>query len=766
MLKRRFFSILLCSACFFCHIQTGFSQSFLEPIPFNRATDLNPRVYQSNDTIWIFSGICKTLRITMLTGADALPYLGMSSVQPKKAPGLVIHGNVQYDFSYRSLVDTPFAQKDFAQHSIQTTMDILIRDQYPLRVTLSTRRSNSSYFENITDINVQFNRSDLLNTVKNRLRERVNDFATVDELSALERKYMQKIGELGQIRNWLNNPARMQEIIEAKEAAASRAVSERLSTVTNRPDIRSIAGAQLDSIQETNKKELQAGQDVKAMSLYDRKKEELDSVADEIKKIQQQIGDVKKSIQDSIARVKQEISRLKDPSEIRDFIRKNNLDPKELPSGWGILSAIHTVGIGRSWVDYSELTVKNISLTGLNIEMNPSKLYFAFAAGRVNYRFRDFVVKNNNQSKQSLVMVRAGLGQKEGNNLILTYYDGKRNRFNSYGNSTAATNLERVVGLSLESRVQLDPNNFLVFEVARSSFTDRFSPVPGEPQLLKKVFNLKNRSNEAYNVRVSSYWPKSDTRINGYYRNMGRHFQSFNLLPVDINQEAYQVKVEQAFWKRKLLVEVGIRKNDFNNLYINPASASKTLFKSIQASLRIKKWPFISVGYFPSSQLTVVDNNVIVENQYNTLNLLVSHNYNAGGINMNSNAVFLRFFNKGTDTGFIYYNASSLILNHYIFLKGLQLQSGVTLTNQENVRLIVWEQSGSLQVRHWLTLNGSGKYNRLNGEKTMWGGSAGIGVIIKHVGTIQASYDKSYLPGTQRDLLPVDMGRVTYYRVF
>jgi hypothetical protein len=94
------------------------------------------------------------------------------------------------------------------------------------------------------------------------------------------------------------------------------------------------------------------------------------------------------------------------------------------------------------------------------------------------------------------------------------------------------------------------------------------------------------------------------------------------------------------------------------------------------------------------------------------------------------------------------------------------LQTGLTVTTQENLRLVVWEQSASLQVRHWLTLNGSGKYNRLNADKTMWGGSAGMGVILKHFGTIQASYDKSYLPGTQRDLLPVDMGRITYYRVF
>jgi len=53
------------------------------------------------------------------------------------------------------------------------------------------------------------------------------------------------------------------------------------------------------------------------------------------------------------------------------------INPKRLA-----LSAINNIGIGRTWVDYSELTVKNISLTGINAELNPSKFYVAFAAGK------------------------------------------------------------------------------------------------------------------------------------------------------------------------------------------------------------------------------------------------------------------------------------------------------------------------------------------------------------------------------------------------
>src|SRR5258705_13536520 len=126
---------------------------------------------------------------------------------------------------------------------------------------------------------------------------------------------------------------------------------------------------------------------------------------------------------------------------------------------------------------------------------------------------------------------------------------------------------------------------------------------------------------------------------------MGEHFQSFNLQPVNVEQVAYQFRIQQSFWKRKLNIEAGIRKNDFNSPYINPGLTSKTVFKSIQATLRIPKYPFVSVGYYPSSQLTVLNNNVIVENQYNTFSAVLSHAYRIKNLSMNSNLVFLKFYN-------------------------------------------------------------------------------------------------------------------------
>lgn len=755
---------------------------------------INPHTYKSNDSVWIYSGICKTLKTTILTGNKAVPFLNKENLSHPSF--LKVHGNIQYDFTYRSLLDTPFSQKDFAQHSVQVAFDFIIRDKYPVRMTVLSRRSNSPYFDDITDVNLQFNQAVFLSQLKSQLNTKLPDVMSKIKLTEIETLYQQKKWEIEALQGWISHPARLQEIIESKEAEAARRIMTAGRALSDSQgisipkEISQIPGHQflqkkVFAAAEQKVKKWKDSLEIKADSLlaekksqkdsllnedmltkYRQKKDELDKALSELKKYEGKIKAVKGAVQDSMNMLKQELAQIKDPARLKAFIRQHQLDAKELPKGWQALAVINNIGIGRTWVDYSELTVKNISLTGINAELSPSKFYVAFAAGKVNYRFRDFVIRNNDRPKQALYLVRAGVGKKEGNNLIFTWYDGKRSMLNSFGSTLAPVSLERVIGMSVQGRMQLDANNYIILESAKSSFHN--TATVGQPSdgLVKKVWNFKDRSNEAYSIRMYSYWPGTNTRISGYYRKMGEHFQSFNLQPVNVNQAAYQFKVQQSLWKRKLSIEAAIRKNDFSNPYINPGLSSKTVFKSLLATLRIPKYPFVSVGYYPSSQLTVLNNNVIVENQYNTLSTVVSHAYRLKSISMSSSVVFLKFYNSGADTGFIYYNASSMTINQFIFLRKLQLQTSLTITSQQDLKVVTLEQSASYQLRDWLTLNGGLKYNKVNSEQTLWGAAAGLGVMIQHIGTIQASYDKSYLPGTARNLLPVDMGRVTYYRTF
>ena len=133
---------------------------------------------------------------------------------------------------------------------------------------------------------------------------------------------------------------------------------------------------------------------------------------------------------------------------------------------------------------------------------------------------------------------------------------------------------------------------------------------------------------------------------------------------------------------------------------------------------------------------------------------------------MSTNAVYTKFYNNQSDTGFIYFNASTFSLNHTVYLKPFTLQGNYTVTDQAGIHLKTVEPVVTYQYKNILTLTGSVKWSRLNDAQILWGGTAGLGILIKDLGTIQLHYDKVYLPAYNRTLMPVDMGRITFNRKF
>src|SRR5689334_15914189 len=95
-----------------------------------RVLNINPRTFQSNDTVWTYSVICKALRIVRVTGQPLIT----TSPALSKSSFIKVSGNLMYDYLYRSFADTPFYQKDFRQHTLQTSMTITVRDEYPIHV--------------------------------------------------------------------------------------------------------------------------------------------------------------------------------------------------------------------------------------------------------------------------------------------------------------------------------------------------------------------------------------------------------------------------------------------------------------------------------------------------------------------------------------------------------------------------------------------------------------------------------------------------------
>lgn len=698
-------------------------------------------------------------------------------ITPRRTSLLTVHGNVMYDLFYQSNVDTPFIQKDVYQHTLQTSLELTYKDRYPIRLNFTTRMGNSSLFRNLTDFNLQFTSRDFKNAMLQRAKGwDAGKYAQLEELEKLRTKLEAKQLEINKLKGWKTDPALLQRLVEARERAYYGKIRDSLEALDNpelkMPDLhigkRGLGRLELPEGMD-GKKEGADSALQKLTARYEGADRKLDSLQAELTRLQtlyqkqENIYNIRKG---ALADV---LIRSKNNKELAENLREANLPDTMLPKGYKHLLAIRSVGIGRTLVDYSELTAKNISILGVQAEYNPS-YYVAFATGRVDYRFRDFFV-NGNRSRQYLNLVRFGLGMRDGNNIIMTYYTGKKQVYNfntAPGGNNNTGNLEqRIMGFSLEGRWQLDQNNYIIGEAAKSSLPTYARPIEDHSSTLATALKLDDHSNEAYSVKLSSFWPQTGTKINGMYKTMGANFQSFSLFTTGSSQTGWSIRVDQPFFKQQLTISGSIKKNDFTTSYQQTNYQSNTVFKSIQATLRMKKWPVLTVGYFPSSQITKLSDDSYTENLFYNLVGTASHFYNLRGIMMSTVLSYTQFYNKQTDSNFLYFNSKNVLLNQTVFVGKFTVNSGGSFATNPEYNLYGADGNVQYKMRTWLEIGGGMKYNyQTVYNLTQIGYSGNTRIAIPKLGEIAFMAEKAFIPGMEKRLVSSNNGRLTYTKTF
>lgn len=702
-------------------------------------------------------------------------------VHKQRNPLLTVHGNVMYDLFYQSSVDTPVTQKDVYQHTVQTSLELTYKDNYPIRLNFSTRMGNSSLFRNLTDFNLQYTNRDFKNAMMKKARGwDAGKYAQLEELQKLRAQVEAKQLEINKLKKWKSDPALLQHIIEARERAYYAKIRDSLEAL-NKPDLRipdldiskrKRSDGKLSDLEEKGKKVNESADSVlqRFNDKYAAVDKKIDSLQQELAKLQgvykqqENIYNIRKNALTDV------LARSKNNKELADNLKAMNLPDSILPKGYKHLLAIRTVGVGRLLVDYSELTAKNISIFGAQAEYNPD-YYVAFATGRVDYRFRDFIF-NDNRTKQNLNLVRVGKGMRDGNNIILTYYTGRKQVYNfntvSNNGTPSPTNLsQHIMGLSLEGRWQLDENNYIKGEIAKSSLPTYARPTGEHEDAGNGIFKLGDHSNEAYAISANSVLPKTGTRFSGVFKMMGANFQSFSLYTTGSSQTGWALKVDQPFFQQQLTFSAGIRKNDFTTSYQQTNYSSNTVFKSFQATFRRKKWPTLTLGYFPSSQLTKMSDTSYAENLYYNLSGTASHFYYYRGIMMSTMLTYTQFYNKQTDSSFLYFNSKNMVLSQTVFYGRFIFTAGGAIAVNPEYNLYTGEGGVQYKMLSWFELGGGMKYNyQTSFNLTQIGFSGNAKITIPKLGEIAVMAEKAFIPGMQKRLVSSNNGRITYIKTF
>ena len=454
--------------------------------------------------------------------------------------------------------------------------------------------------------------------------------------------------------------------------------------------------------------------------------------------------------------------------QLSSAIEDSGIPDSLLPAGYKNLLAIKSFGIGRTVVDYSELSAKNITINGIEAEYNPHNYYYAVAAGMIDYRYRDLIFNNPDRQKQYLTVGRIGKGRLDGNNLILTWYQGKKQLYNYVTSNNDSVRYPdfHLTGFTLEGHYKVGTTTLLTAEVAKSASPFYNRSLAGK-SLMASNFSFGDRSNEAYSIKINSYLPHTATRLTASYQKIGANFQSFSLFNTSSRQSLWSARIDQPFFKRRLTMTASVRTNDFSNPYIDNNYYSNTVFKSILATLRMKKLPVISVGYFPSSQLTKVGDGRYLENLFYTLTGYISHFYTIHGTRMNTFLSYTRFYNRQADSGFVYFNTKNIMLTHSLFFSHFSLSGSGTAAVNNEYSLYTTGAELQMQIRKWFLLKGGLKYNyQTEFNNRQVGYNLGSTLKIPKLGELQMYVEKGFIPGVNKQLLPNNTGRFSYYKVF
>jgi hypothetical protein len=488
----------------------------------------------------------------------------------------------------------------------------------------------------------------------------------------------------------------------------------------------------------------------------------MEAVKDSIKHITDNITDKKTALE----KYKQDLPDVNGAvgsKELRQMLRQNPSLSDSLPRHSNFLLSLKTFAIGRGILNYSELTAKDIALTGLNVEVNPS-WYAAAAVGVINWQFRPFGAKNQRLPNQYAGIFRAGWGLTERAAIIFTYYKGARNLvYSPLPDSLPVAPVQRLQGVSAQLLYMVSQDHKLSFEFAKSSFARFHEAVPGEKSQENWLsFQDRSRTNEALSLIYEGHVKQTNTQITARYRQLGADFQCFTFFNTQANRNAWQWDVNQKIGKY-FFARGGMQKNQSNFPGIENMKTDVVLSKA-QAGFSKPKWPSVFIGYMPSSQIMIVDS-VPLENNFQTLNAISTYAWRAGNSVFLSQASFTRFFNTGSDTGFIYFNASDFGISQQLSVGKWQFQAGYHMIDQDAQRLRTVDGSLSMAIRNNLTLSSNARLNTIQSGEKLFGYGGGLQWQIGRFGSLGLQAEKSFFPNLRRGLEPYETGRLTFMKI-
>lgn len=731
-----------------------------------RSIGLNPRVYKNkaNDTAWIYSGICKTLKTSVYTGAVA-GSIGENSYKNKRKEFVRGAGDISYQHFGRQSSSDNILLINSVSDIAALRLSMVFNESYPVSLYFRYNKSNPFQQDNIYDFNISFDNHGYKELVRDKLIGVAKD-RYLKKQASLQKKFESLFHQFQEQKEVIQSPSYIQQSIENRfqtvqagtrppntlsefpgNAALPDSLRGRLSFINGFRNT-SISPSAKDRILDSIHSRIETVQPDIHGYLLKRK----DSLERMMRKYEDSISLYKKNFNKEIDSLNKELDEVQTATQLDKYQKEHGIKDTALKGGWTNLMMKTNLRFGKFILNGSELTVNNIFLHGFSLKYGDEK-FIQLSAGYYDFAFREmFNLRRDTarSSKQSIISIRAG--KTDGKNLqAINFYAGKKQKPGSVNNE-----FYTVAGISLERKIYFNKNLDIDLEIAKS--TTRYNSLTEKKNsAFEDLLGNMNPKTLGGNISGRLYLPATKTDAELNYKYLGLQFESFNASQYFNPQNNLAARINQPLFGRKLTLTSGIRYTDFKSYGISTNLKSKTLFGTFTATMRVKKLPVFSLGYYPGSQLYLVEGNKLYEYYYYILNATASHYFTLKKLPIQAVFAYNKFFNKYTDS---LVNGSQSCYSFFLTTWAGRFSYQLNYSRQvAAVISLSTVEAGINYGGNKVKIGGTLKWN-LSGQVSKLGYTSNIGMFFNKIGTVSLLYDRSFLPERTGVIIPVTTGQL------
>lgn len=770
------------------------------------------------DTFWIgkpnsaaivYGEVCYYLSDTIASKATNYP---INIISPVKSVWK-FKGTIDYEYSFRSRIDSPFAELDLQRHTIRTRFDV--KGPLPISVVAAYSNGNSALYPPLFSVSIFYDNQLHANELK---RDAISIAKkSIETKNGLE----QKVNSLRQLENEI---AELSSFIESQGFAITRdelklyatailgqlrenkrdAVISMLSDENNKIDsILSmlLAGKTIQQLDTLSARLNQINNRLKDLNLNytfkDFSIEKIDLLngfnakLDKFEKLKLQrdlldrsVAQIKRSVVDSIGSIEKEIAA-KSTREIKTLMLKYDDTTtvsqfrKNVFFDW--IADFERVSVGRQTISLSELSVSNWAFTGIGFKRSRD-IRLEFGAGVSTNRLRGIWTPNIptpairgplHLPSSWIASAKLGLLRLSNFDLSLIGFVGRQSWIYQITNTTKDRGVP-ILGWSFLGRWTISNIHRIEIEFAKSGQADRFNQVgnSGVKGGYSGIVNFGLRSNEAIRMSYAGDYNKFGAKLLGTFSKLGHEYVSFAFYPTLSKRVAYNVQLEKWMWKRRVVLAAGVLRNQFRYPYLRQLRSNNTSF-TFRAEGSTRTGISGSISYIPSSQLVVLDSGAVAEYQFQTLVSSLSYmrilkSWTVLGV-ISASAVMLPEGN-GITLFALNSNHLSLLLNAQH--KNIGIGMGWQYAQLGHKVLSTLELQGQYKLKSGWSASMAGRIYNLVNDSIYQGKEFGYKVsvtspVFRWGGRFMLQLERQFLPfyGLQ-SFQPVTIGNLTFSKTF